>query len=44
MCAHYENQKEQRYLRDSFNVEPPPTLGKVTCCQVTWIRPKADWE
>lgn len=29
MCAHYENLKEPRHLRESFGVEPPPTLGKV---------------
>lgn len=29
MCAHYENLKEPRYLRESFGVQPPPTLGKV---------------
>ena len=29
MCAHYENLKEPHRLRDAFNVDPPPTLGKV---------------
>lgn len=29
MCAHYENLKEPGRLRDAFNVDPPPTLGKI---------------